>query len=78
MALTLDNYLRLIPELRDTAGRTVHLTYDAVGDVLYVNFEKGEAADESDEVAQDVIARYKDGRVIVYTVLNASLHGVAG
>ncbi|MEZ5337217.1 MAG: DUF2283 domain-containing protein [bacterium] len=52
------------------------MTYDAEGDVLYISFEKGLAADDSEEIADDVIARYQAGRVIGYTVLNASLHGV--
>jgi uncharacterized protein YuzE len=53
------------------------MRYDAEGDVLYINYEPGVAADESDEIDEDVIGRFKDGRVIGYTVLNASLHGMA-
>jgi uncharacterized protein YuzE len=77
MAVTVDNYLRLVPELRDLPSHSAQISYDQEGDVLYVSFAPGEAADEGDEVARDVIARYKDGQVIGYTILNASLHGVA-
>ena len=77
MAVMVDNYLRLLPDLRDQPAHTAQVRYDEVGDVLYINFEPGVAADESDEIEEDVIGRFKDGRAIGYTVLNASLHGVA-
>jgi uncharacterized protein YuzE len=77
MAIALDNYLRLVPDLRERSAHSAQVRYDNDGDVLYISFEPGLAADESDEVEDDVIGRFKDGRVIGYTILNASLHGVA-
>lgn len=74
MALALDSFKSFIPELRENLARSFNMTYDAAGDVLYINFEKGLAADDSDKIADDVIARYHAGRVIGYTILNASLH----
>jgi uncharacterized protein YuzE len=69
------DYVRLVPSLKALPGHAVHLQYDEEGDVLYVNFELGAAADESYEVADDVIGRFKDKRLIGYTVLNARHHG---
>jgi len=76
MAVITDSIRSLLPEFREQPARSFSMSYDAEGDVLYINFEKGLAADDSDEITDDVIARYFEGRVIGYTVLNASLHGV--
>jgi uncharacterized protein YuzE len=77
MAVMADEWLRLIPQLREVAAHAALLEYDEHGDVLYVTFEPDVAADESYEVAEDVIGRFKDKRVIGYTMLNASQHGFA-
>lgn len=45
--------------------------YDREGDVLYIRFEKG-AADRSDLTDDDVVLRYRAGKLIGITVLNAS------
>ena len=71
------DWMRLIPQLREIPARTAQVTYDEEGDVLYVNFELGVPADESYEVDEDIIGRFKDKRLIGYTMLNAKHHGFA-
>jgi uncharacterized protein YuzE len=75
MAVMIEDWVRLIPRLRDLPAHSARITYDEQGDVLYINFEPGVEADESYEVEDDVIGRFKDGRPIGYTVLNAAFHG---
>ena len=65
------DWVRLIPQWREFPEHSAQVTYDEEGDVLYVNFEPGVPADESYEVEDDIIGRFKDQRLIGYTVLNA-------
>lgn len=48
------------------------LSYDDEADVLYVNFKRPSAADDSELTDDDVIVRYEGDEVIGYTFLNAS------
>ena len=60
--------------LADTHDKAV-IDYDRDADVLYINFEPGVPADDS-EMVDDMVVRYADdGRIIGYTILNASAHG---
>jgi len=45
--------------------------YDREADVLYVTFERA-AADDSDLTDDDVVLRYREGRLIGITILHAS------
>jgi uncharacterized protein YuzE len=75
MAVQVTDYLELLPALIKAHEGSVWVTYDAEGDVLYVSFTQPNVADYSDEIERDVLARYDvDGKLIGYTVLNASLH----
>jgi uncharacterized protein YuzE len=73
-----DNYLRLLPALREAREHSVKITYDHIGDVLYVLFEPGVESDDGDEIGRDVIEFRKGDRLVSYTILNASKHGLAG
>jgi uncharacterized protein YuzE len=42
--------------------------------VLYITFDKGRAADDSELTDENVIVRYDGEEVIGYTILNASRH----
>ncbi len=60
--------------LADNHDKAV-IDYDRAADVLYINFEPGIPADDS-EMVDDILVRYGlDGRIIGYTILNASEHG---
>jgi len=73
MALAdVDQYLSLIPAVRDTPRKTLWLSYDAEADVLYVNFEKPSRATDSELTDEDVIVRYEGEQIIGITVLHAS------
>lgn len=51
--------------------------YDEEADVLYLSFED-EAADDSELTDDGLLLRYKDGRLIGVTVMNASKKSGAG
>jgi uncharacterized protein YuzE len=48
------------------------LDYDSAADVLYVNFQRPAAADDSEMKEDDTIVRYHEGQVVGFTILNAS------
>jgi uncharacterized protein YuzE len=70
-AVNVYEYLRFLPTLQDIPTGNVWLNYDAEADVLYVNFMKSVAADDS-ELTDDVILRYDGDDLIGFTVLHAS------
>ena len=47
-------------------------SYDEEADVLYLTFEPGASADDSELTEDDILLRYKDERLIGVTVLHAS------
>ncbi|MBE3572746.1 MAG: DUF2283 domain-containing protein [Moorella humiferrea] len=51
----------------------LRVSYDPVGDVLYVHFtEQPVAADDSEFVGDDTVVRYCGSEVVGVTILNAS------
>lgn len=51
----------------------LRVSYDPVGDVLYMHFtEQPVAADDSEFVGDDTVVRYRGSEVIGVTILNAS------
>ena len=48
------------------------LSYDAQGDVLYINFGDPQPADDSDVTDEGVVVRLRDGRIVGLTILNAT------
>ena len=66
------DYLKVMDLIKQHPRQSVTFAYDAEADVLYINFRKGVAADDSQMTDEDVIIRYKDDEVIGYTVLHAS------
>jgi len=71
-SLTITEYLRLLPSIKQTAGGALWMSYDAEADVLYVNFKKPSYATDSDFTDDDVIIRYEGEEVIGLTILHAS------
>ena len=68
----IEEYLKLVPTLRDTPSHLLWSSYDAEADTLYVNFKKPSHATDSDLTDDDVIVRYEDGEVVGLTILHAS------
>jgi len=71
-ALTIQEYLNLIPVVRHTPRGYLWSSYDAEADVLYINFKKPSHATDSELTDDDVILRYEGDEVIGMTILNAS------
>jgi uncharacterized protein YuzE len=71
-ALAIEEYLRLLPSLKQTEQRSLWMSYDAEADVLYVNFKKPSEATDSELTDDDVIIRYEGEEIIGCTILHAS------
>jgi uncharacterized protein YuzE len=71
-ALAIEEYLRLLPLLKQTEQGFLWMSYDAEADVLYVNFKKPSEATDSELTDDDVIIRYEGEEVIGCTILHAS------
>jgi len=50
----------------------LHYNYDSDADVLYINFGQPKAADDSTLTDEDVVIRYKEGKIVGVTILHAS------
>jgi len=68
---TVQEYLKLLPTVKDAPQRSVWLTYDQEADVMYVNFQKPSVATDSELTDDDVIIRYDGDEIIGFTVLHA-------
>jgi uncharacterized protein YuzE len=73
VALTeIEQYLKLLPNVKQSPQGSVWMSYDREADVLYVNYKKPSPATDSELTDDDVIVRY-DGEVVVgFTILHAS------
>lgn len=71
-AVAIEEYLRLIPSLKQARQGSLWMSYDAEADVLYVNFKKPSYATDSELTDDDVIIRYEGEEVIGLTILHAS------
>ncbi len=71
MDSVVDEVRRLVPGMV-RLPRVFESSYDEEADVLYITFERGVPSDESDFTDDDIVLRYKDGRLISVTVLHAS------
>jgi uncharacterized protein YuzE len=71
-ALAIEEYLRMLPSLKQTAQGSLWMSYDAEADVLYVNFKRPSDATDSELTDDDVIIRYEGEEVIGLTILHAS------
>jgi uncharacterized protein YuzE len=77
MALSdIQEYLKIVPILKNTRGKYLWSSYDAEADVLYVNFKKPSHATDSELTEDDVIVRYEGDEVVGLTVLRASQRSV--
>ncbi len=65
-------YLKLLPSLKQSPEGYVWLSYDEQADVLYINFKKPSRATDSELTDDDVIVRYEGEKVVGLTVLHAS------
>lgn len=71
-SIEIQNYLRLIANVRQSPEGTVWVSYDAEADVLYVNYKKPSHATDSELTDDDIIIRYEGNDIVGFTVLHAS------
>jgi uncharacterized protein YuzE len=71
-SLAIEEYLRLLPSIKQTGQGALWMSYDAEADVLYVNFKQPSYATDSELTDDDVIIRYEGEEVIGLTILHAS------
>jgi uncharacterized protein YuzE len=71
-SLAIEEYLRLLPAVRETGQGSLWMSYDAEADVLYVNFKKPSCATDSELTDDDVIIRYEGAEIVGLTILHAS------
>ena len=73
MAVTeIQDYLKLLPRLKESREGLVWLSYDAGADTLYVNYKKRSHAADSELTDDDIIVRYEGDELVGYTILHAS------
>jgi len=68
----IQEYLKLVPALRESPQGYLWSSYDREADVLYINFKKPSHATDSELTDDDVIIRYEGDDVIGLTILHAS------
>ena len=68
----IQDYLKLLPKLKESHEGLVWMSYDAEADTLYVNYKKPSHATDSELTDDDVIVRYEGQDVVGYTILHAS------
>jgi uncharacterized protein YuzE len=65
-------FLNLVPAVRQSPGHSMQCTYDEPADVIYMNFEPGVEATDSELGPDDIIVRYRGEEIIGLTILHAS------
>ena len=74
--LAIDEYLKLIPAVKDAPQQYLWSSYDAEADVLYINFKKPSHATDSELTDDDIIIRYEGDIIVGLTILHASKRGI--
>ena len=73
MAITdVQEYLKLLPVVKQAPQGSLWSSYDTEADVLYINFKKPSHATDSELTDDDVIIRYEGDEIIGVTILHAS------
>lgn len=68
----LSDFLDVIPAVLQAPHRSMQCTYDEPADVIYMNFEPGAEATDSELGPDDIIVRYRGEEIIGLTILHAS------
>lgn len=68
----IEQFLKIVPAVRNSPQKYLWSSYDAEADVLYINFKKPSHATDSELMDNDIIVRYENDEVIGLTVLHAS------
>ena len=65
-------YLKLLPVVKQSPQGSLWSSYDTEADVLYINFKKPSVATDSELTDDDVIIRYEGDEIVGLTILHAS------
>jgi uncharacterized protein YuzE len=68
----IEEYLKLVPTLKNSPSHLLWSSYDPEADTLYINFKKPSHATDSDITDDDVIIRCENGEIVGLTILHAS------
>lgn len=68
----LSDFLDAIPAVLQAPHRSMQCTYDEPADVIYMNFEPGAEATDSELGPDDIIVHYRAEEIIGLTILHAS------
>jgi uncharacterized protein YuzE len=68
----LQEYLRLVPAVKQSPQGFVWMSYDQEADTLYINFKKPSFATDSEITDDDIIIRYDGDEIIGMTILHVS------
>jgi len=65
-------YLKLLPVVKQSPQGSLWSSYDTEADVLYINFKKPSDATDSELTDDDIIIRYEGDEIVGLTILHAS------
>ena len=68
----INEFLKIVPAVRNSPFKYLSSSYDAEADVLYINFKKPSHATDSEMMDNDIVVRYENGDVVGLTVLHES------
>ena len=68
----INEWLKLVPAVKNSPHKYLWSSYDAEADVLYINFKKPSHATDSEMTDDDILVRYEGEEVIGLTVMHAS------
>ncbi len=71
----IQDYLKLLPKLKESREGLVWMPYDAEADTLYVNYKRPSHGTDSELTDDEVIIRYDGEEVVGFTILHASQRG---
>jgi len=72
LPVQLSDFLDAIPAVLQAPHRSMQCTYDEPADVIYMNFEPGADATDSELGPDDIVVRYRGEEIIGLTILRAS------
>jgi len=70
--LDIQDFVRLVPRVKEAPHHLMWLSYDAEADTLYVNFKRPAHATDSELTDDDVVLRYEGEDIVGVTILHAS------
>jgi uncharacterized protein YuzE len=70
--IIIPDIMQAVKAIKNSKADNVHIQYDSVADVMYVNFGPLLPADESELGDDDVLYRYREGKIIGLTITHYS------